>query len=275
MVISVVGLGLIGGSIAMGLAESGYATEVIGFDLLPSPRDYFTARGIRTYTVTEYARARETDIWVLAVPPQSVVSVIHSIAPFVKPDACVTDVASTKGRIMEAELPFPRQFIGGHPIAGLSTSSHTQARSNLFLDKHWVLCDDHSPLKAQRMLAEQMVYALDALPVWMTAQQHDEHLALLSHVPHILATLLLQQSGHLQNPKIGGGSWRDLTRVGGNYPELWREVLLENRESILENLLALRHELERVEGLLRDEDGAEIERLFRRAHETRTKLRVP
>lgn len=272
MVVSVVGLGLIGGSILRGLADSGVFDEVVGFDSDPEAVRYFQEHGFTAHSSESVASASRTDLWVLATPPRAVRSVIDTIVPIRKSESVVTDVTSVKAPVTANAAAFGNHFVGGHPIAGKSVSHYSLSDPNLFVDRPWVLCHDTNPARDVRHRVESLVYALDAQPLWMSCDEHDEHVALLSHLPHILAAILLHQSIGLAHAGIGGGSWHDLTRVGGNYPELWRQILPANRQKLREHFAGLREKLDLVDAMLDDESGEQIVEYLLAADTVRQKL---
>ncbi|MBL8049213.1 MAG: prephenate dehydrogenase/arogenate dehydrogenase family protein [Chthonomonas sp.] len=269
MVVAVVGLGLIGGSILRGLAASGLTDRLLGFDTSVPAVDHFRELGLDAYGASELSRAEQADLWVVATPPRTLASVLDEVAALRQSDSVVTDVASIKGSFRDSAAPIGSHFVGGHPIAGKSASHHSLADPDLFVDAPWALCDDFEPSREVRHRVETMVYALDAQPIWMSSEEHDRHLGLLSHLPHILAAVLLHQSLGLSHVGLGGGSWRDLTRVGGNYAELWAQILPQNREHVRAHLAALKAKIEDVDALLAAGSDEELEAFLTEADRIR------
>lgn len=266
MKVVIIGLGLIGGSICMGLADSGVATDIVGADAHPDAINYFLSRGYLTERVSTYAHHADADLWVIAVPPNAICGVLEQIAPHVKREAVVTDCTSVKSAV-NACVPqrIKPNFIGGHPIAGLASSHYSLAKPDLFQDAHWVLCATDETSRSVIRRVETLVYSLDAQPIWMSAEEHDHHIALLSHIPHALAALLVMEADRLQNPEIAGTSWGDLTRVAGNYPELWKQIFKLNRSAIHEHILSIREGLDRVEWMLREGSDEDLLSFFKDA----------
>ncbi|MCE9560255.1 MAG: prephenate dehydrogenase/arogenate dehydrogenase family protein, partial [Armatimonadetes bacterium] len=146
-------------------------------------------------------------------------------------------------------------------------SHHSFARGSLFVDSSWILCSWDANSKEAIWKVESMVYALDSEPTWMSPTEHDEHVALLSHLPHALAAIMVQMANELNQPELGGNSWRDLTRVDGNYPELWRQVMLSNRDSVVNQIDELQARLSALKNTLAAEDSKTLLDFFRRAEQ--------
>lgn len=266
MKVCVYGVGLIGGSIASGLAESGYAETVLGYDANPEHLDIALRRRLIHGVLEDLEEGGSVDLWVFAVPPSAVLPVLHEVMPHCSEEASFTDVASTKAGILDGVPdPLRPRFVGGHPIAGTERQGPEAAACNLFLDRPWVLtpteCTDSRALKR----VQNMVFALDAVPVILDAKSHDQHFAMLSHIPNALASILLKLSGTLDQPQLAGGSFQDMTRVGGSSPQLWADILVENRDEVLRTLGLLRAELDDLEESVRAGDGPAIARLFQKA----------
>lgn len=273
VVVAIVGLGLIGGSVGLGLIESGFASHVVGYDRDLNSAYDAQARGCVHDVVSDLTRLPEASLLVLAPPPRAVASCLSAVLPRLCPNTAVTDCTSVKGAVM-AEVPgsLRAHYVGGHPMAGLHVSGAQHARSDLFRDAWWVLtpCVETETSILRRV--ESMVYALDARPVQMDAQEHDEHVALLSHLPHVLAAMLVQMGERLPGKFIAGGSWRDLTRVAGSPPPLWEEILSANRATVGATLAELRQELELFEAMLAVDDHDALRRYLSDAVAARQRL---
>jgi len=214
------------------------------------------------------------DLVLIASPPSTIAAVLRALEPIVNETCVLTDVASVKG-VVAASVPLGLEdrFVPGHPLAGTEVSGPGMARADLFHGAAWVLCPDEAtqPWARERVLG--MVRSLRALPVWLSAEEHDRHVAILSHLPHVLAATLLIQSESLKHPDIGGGSWRDLTRVGGAAPELWTDILRHNRHAMLAALGSARELLDEFEKALKADDEDMIRALILRAAKAKRRER--
>jgi prephenate dehydrogenase len=267
LTIAIIGLGLIGGSVGLGLTESGFAAKVLGFDRDPRVRLRALERRCIHEQIIDLRQAVQADIWVIATPPLTVPPLLGRLDGLVKPTGYVTDCASVKETIVKSvPASFRTRFVGGHPMAGFQESGIEFARVDLFCDATWILTPEQDVQRKALSRIESMVYALDAKPVKMTAHEHDEHVAILSHVPHALASLLVLLAERLDQPKIAGGSWRDLTRVAGSHPELWEQIFASNREVILKTLSDMGEQISSLKDLLESNDREGLCAFFQAAN---------
>ncbi len=224
---AVVGTGLIGTSIGIGLSVRGW--EVCGWDPNPSHLDQAAAMGAianRAAGLTEAVAG--ADLVVLASPPQVTVTILSTL----RTDALVTDVAGIKQPVVRAALELPR-FVGGHPMAGREVSGPIGASGDLFRGATWVLTRDQSDPRDRDEVAS-IVRSLGAQPVEMTAAEHDRNVALVSHLPMVLAAALinrLSSAGRAADAMVAGG-FRDLTRIALSSSDWWADLLVENRGSL-------------------------------------------
>jgi prephenate dehydrogenase len=251
--LAIVGLGGIGASVGVGLKRRGLPLRIGGYDLLPQVSELAQAQGVVDFIYPSLAACADAELIVLATPPHALPQCFQELAPHLKPKTVLTDVASIKAPVLawaQALLPYPQQFVGGHPIAGTERSGLQAARADLFEGAQWVLTPTAYTDPAAQQQVEWLVRSLGAVPVWIEAEQHDKEFALLSFLPHCLAFSL--QSLHHQHPTFlqGGSSWRDATRVAESDPALWAELLLLNRQFTAEHLTALITHLNRLLQLL-------------------------
>ncbi|MCU1513560.1 MAG: prephenate dehydrogenase, partial [Microbacteriaceae bacterium] len=221
--VRVVGSGLLGASVGLGLRAAGI--DVIVADASPSNLslaiDYGAGRA-----------AKDTDnptLIVVAVPPDVTAAVLAAeLAAF--PDALVTDVASVKVQPLEelrASGADVNRYIGSHPLAGRERGGAISARGDLFIGRPWVITTHDSIPAAQVGVIEDLALDLGAVPVLMTAEQHDASVALVSHVPQVISSLLAKQLIGATESAVGlaGGGLRDTTRIASSDPELWVQIL--------------------------------------------------
>ncbi|MBS1704928.1 MAG: prephenate dehydrogenase/arogenate dehydrogenase family protein [Armatimonadetes bacterium] len=265
-------MGLIGGSVAAGLSESGFAEAIWGIDSDARACDLALEKGWLEGCVPSVAEAGQIDLWVIATPPKQVGAVLGELAPLASPDCAITDTSSVKGAI-QATVPkkLIPQFVGGHPMAGFERSGIENASENLFDDAHWILTPNNAtqPLCLKRV--RQMVFALDAIPIEMTVEEHDRHVALVSHLPHLLANALLQTSTSIPHPEATGGSWQDLTRVGGAEAELWHEILSLNEHAIEEMSEEFLTHLKRMLQQVKGQDRTALVKSIQQAHRAKAR----
>ncbi len=228
--IGVVGLGLIGGSIGLALRDP--ARELIGCDTSRKAQEVALGRFCvdRIAALDEVARS---EVVFIAVPPGSVIDIAEAVMERKAPETVVTDCASVKTEIARwAAETRAQSFVPGHPMAGHEKSGAEFASAWLFRNARWILTPDRTTSRASVASVEKLVRGTGAIPIRLEPGAHDRHVAMLSHLPHAIAAVLVLMGGELDHLEIGAGSWRDVTRVGGVDPDLWTQILVGNRDEL-------------------------------------------
>ncbi len=246
----VAGVGLIGGSVALGLRQRFLARRVIGYDANPD-----VLREAEALGVVDEVRAmpgewlRGADLVVLAAPMRALTPLARDLAPYLNPAALVTDVGSVKAGIAaEMEALGVRNFVPGHPMAGSERGGVTHARAALLENAVWVLTPtDHTPLSALSR-ARVLVEHLGAAPVVMPPEAHDALVATVSHLPYLASLALTHMVARDERLSLlAAGGFRDLTRVASGDPRMSRDMVVENKVALREALTRFRRQLERLE----------------------------
>ena len=270
MRVAVVGLGLIGGSIALAARER-LSAEVSGWDRDAAAIDAAVARGALASGAGSLASAvAEADVVFTAAPVDALPQLIGEVLAHARSDAVITDVGSTKRAIVESVSD--ERFIGGHPLAGAETSGVQNASARLFDTTTWYLTPGAGTADATLTRVEELISALGATVVRLDATEHDRLMAAVSHLPHVFANVLLSQLLATDLPAVPGPSFRDATRVAGSNPAVWSAIYLDNRDQVaaaidhaIELLRAVHDDLERgdADALLRwcEQAAADRERL--------------
>ena len=253
----VVGVGLIGGSVALGLRERGLYSRVIGLDASADTLEQALARG-----VIDEARPSagpwlaEAGLVVLAVPVALLPSVAAEVAPHLAPGALVTDVGSVKAPVAHAlEALGVRNFVPGHPMAGSERGGVANAQAALLENAAWVLTPtEQTPLTAlSRMRA--LVEALGAAPVVMPPEAHDSLVATVSHLPYLASLALTHMVARDERlALLAAGGFRDLTRVASGDPRMSRDMVVENKLALREAIARFRRELDQLDAQLDEPD---------------------
>jgi prephenate dehydrogenase len=258
--IAIVGLGLMGGSLAMALR--GAAGKLIGLD-----RNGRTLkRALELSIVDEIAEPievgiRQADLVVLAIPVQGIVSLLEAL-PDLRPDGCmVLDLGSTKGEIGLAMEALPEQFeaLGGHPMCGREHSGLDAAVVDLFQGETFILCRNARTTPAVEAAALQLVAQIGSEPLFMPASVHDQLVATSSHLPYVVASLLMgrawAQAGQDRRLwQVSASGLRDTTRLASSNPEMMLEIMLTNRLPLLAQIEAYGQELTDMADALRRQD---------------------
>jgi prephenate dehydrogenase len=266
----VIGLGLIGASLARALAQRGWT--VTGTDA--DGGVVATARA--TGVVVEGGLDESTDLVVIATPAGVVAEVANAVlAQTENPDLIVTDVAGVKGAIVAA-VEDPR-FLAGHPMAGSEQRGLAGARADLFAGCTWVLTPTPMTSPTTYSTLHGVLRDIGANVVAVSAEDHDRLVALASHVPHLLAGALMNEASEAAEEdavllQLAAGGFRDMTRVAAGDPVIWPDVLFENRDAVTRALGALEERLAALRAALVAGDRAEIERSLRTASLARRQL---
>jgi prephenate dehydrogenase len=235
--ICVVGLGLIGSSVGLALRKRELCDEVLGFDNDPQAREKAMEMGAVDRTSDALNHLGSADLVVIAVPPPNVIPCLLEADVFCKPNAVVTDTSSVKSNIVAwtktYPLKFRPRFVGGHPMIGKETSGAAGAEDDLFVDATWVLTPNKDTDRMALTAVKRMVRAIGGNVLLLSPEEHDRHAAVLSHLPHALASALVRMGAMLTHPEMAGPSWADLTRVAGSSPQLWQSIFANNRAEIV------------------------------------------
>lgn len=274
----VVGLGLIGGSFAKGLRESGLCREVVGVDLDPQSRKLAVELGVVDRCEDDLAKACVgADVIQLAVPILAMEKLLAKLAQLELGQAVLTDVGSAKGNVVRAareafgsRLP---NFVPGHPIAGSEQSGVEASNAELFRRHKVILTPLAETDPAALALVDRLWHALGADVEHMQVERHDEVLAATSHLPHLLAfglvDSLAKRNENLDIFRYAAGGFRDFTRIAGSDPVMWHDIFLANREAVLRTLDTFRSDLDALRDAVDAGDGHQLLGVFTRARVAR------
>jgi len=249
--IAIIGLGLMGGSLALVLGEKGNC-EITGFDMSRDSVEEAYRRGFiqRKATTLEEA-VSGAQLVVLATPVGSYHEICRVISRVLEPGTIVTDLGSVKGPAMEAAKTLPKgcSFIGGHPLAGSEKGGLEAATATLFENAYYFLTPDDASPDATVNRLKTWVSTLGAFPVIVTAEEHDRILARTSHFPHVMASLLSTIVGEEADQTMAaftGSGFRDTTRIASGSPVLWEDILYLNRRELALCLLQTEKKIREV-----------------------------
>ncbi len=280
----IVGLGLIGGSLALGLKRSKFCESVVGIDA----SQHAVEQGLALGVIDEgYASLQdvagsfsESDIIFLSVPVLAFPELINSLAPYVKSGATITDGASVKCSVIHAFNDVmgktPSNFVAGHPIAGSEKSGVTAASAELYANRRCIVCPEaHTdPHHIERVT--QMWQSVQADVHQMSAGVHDQVFAATSHLPHVIAFALvdaLANSPHSAEVfENAAGGFTGFTRIASSNPRMWKDISLANKQSIIETLDCFSETLEGLRTAIQEDDGQHLEAVYDRAKMARDKF---
>lgn len=274
----VIGLGLIGGSFAKGLRESGLCGEVVGVDLDPQSRKLAVELGVVDRCEEDVAVAcRGADVIQLAVPILAMEKLLGLLATLDLGNAVLTDVGSAKGNVVRAARvafgAMPARFVPGHPIAGSEQSGVEASNAQLFKRHKVILTPLPETDPSALALVDRLWHELGADVEHMQVQRHDEVLAATSHLPHLLAfglvDSLAKRNENLDIFRYAAGGFRDFTRIAGSDPVMWHDIFLANREAVLRTLDTFRSDLDVLRDAVDAGDGHQLLGVFTRARVAR------
>lgn len=279
--LALIGVGLIGGSLARALRDAGHVQEIVGYSRGLANLQRAVELGVVDRVETSLsATVRNADMVVIATPVGSMAEIIGAIEPYLADGAVVTDVGSVKGSIVEAARTALGNklsvFVPGHPIAGTERSGVEASFSSLFVGRRVVL----TPLPDTSNEAVARVHAMwqaaGANVVKMSVEHHDTVLAATSHLPHLLAYALVDMLSRLDDSReifsYAAGGFRDFTRIASSDPVMWRDISIANHAAIVKMLKIYRKELDDLVKAISAGDGTKLHALFEHAKAARDVL---
>jgi prephenate dehydrogenase len=272
--ISILAPGLIGGSVALASShfypKSKIAVWSRRSESLPSLRSALPKAEIGT----EPALIQASDLVILAAPPAALPELVRSILPYLSPSTLVTDVSSVKESVENKLAPLLQgkaRWIGSHPMAGSEDSGFRAARTGLFQNAPVILTPTSSTPASTLADATSFWQTLGARVLPMTPKSHDEQVARISHLPHLISAALVLAAGKKALPLAGPG-YRDTTRIAAGPSKLWTEILLENRNELLTVLKDFRATVEGLAADLEKGDARRLEKILDEAAKIRRTL---
>ena len=276
----IVGVGLIGGSLARALRAAGQVREIVGYGRRPNALQRAVELDVIDHAeVTLAAAVQGADVVVLAVPVGAMAGILTELGRL-SFDGIVTDAGSTKGNVVAAARTalgtrFPH-FIPGHPIAGTEQSGVEASQAGLFRGRRVILTPLPETSTQALGRARALWEATGAEVIEMSVEEHDRILAASSHLPHMLAymlvDMLVRRDDHRAVFAASAGGLRDVTRIAASDPVMWRDICLANREALLAVLAQYRDELGTLMAAIERGDGKWLEDTFARAKRTRETL---
>jgi len=279
MNIAIVGVGLIGGSIAISLKEKKIATRIIGVDKSEAHLKKALQLGLIDEGMTLHEAVKVCDVIALTVPVDAILKLLPGLLDQVTKQVII-DMGSTKERILEAIAKHPKRgrVVAAHPMAGTEYSGPEAAVPNLFAGKVMVYVDamnsDEDAFETVDMIAEQ----LDMKTTFMSAHEHDVHTAYVSHISHITSfalalTVLEKEKAQGRIFELAGSGFESTVRLAKSSPDMWIPIFMQNRENVLEVLQEHIHQLQRVHDVLRDEDYEAFYKLIKKSNKIRRILK--
>ncbi len=279
----IIGVGLIGGSLARALREKGYCNNIVGSSRSASHLQKAVDLGvIDSYSTDMQQAAAGADVIIVCVPLGAMEMVFSQLKDVITPETIITDVGSSKQSVVDAAQrafgEIPSNLIPGHPIAGTEKSGVEASFAELFQRRKVIITPlEHNDLQQVKQI-EQMWQQTGAEVRQMTVRHHDEVLAATSHLPHVLAFGIVDTLAKMDSQQeifeYAAGGFRDFTRIASSDPVMWRDICINNREAVLKVMRSYISDMETMYDLIDNSDGDAIKSSFEEAKAIRDRFNV-
>lgn len=279
MTICIVGLGLIGGSMAIDWRKAGIAKRLIGVDANEAHSQEALSLGLVDACVTVAEAVAEADVILVAIPVNALGAVIPDLLGRIRPETVVIDAGSTKQKICSAVREHPKraQFVAAHPIAGTENSGPSAALAGLFKNKTNIICERDKSSAQALAVAAGLFSALEMNTIYMEPEEHDRHVAYVSHLSHVSSFLLGQTVLDIEKDEknifnLAGSGFASTVRLAKSSPDMWAPIFEQNAEYLSQALLEYIMHLQRFQHALLKRDVKELHRVMREANRIRSVL---
>ncbi|HEY0608385.1 MAG TPA: prephenate dehydrogenase [Chitinophaga sp.] len=280
MVATIVGVGLIGGSMAITLKEKGMISRVLGVDQREENLRKAQELKIIDEAVSLEAAMQQSSLIILAVPVDALLQLLPAVLDNAKPHHVIMDVGSTKKQILQLVAGHPNRgrWVAAHPMAGTEYSGPEAAIPNLFTNRTMVLCDVKNSDEDALEVVEAVVEALQMRLVYMNGEEHDLHTAYVSHISHITSfalalTVLKKEKEQGRIFELASGGFESTVRLAKSSPDMWVPIFKHNRSNVLDVLEEHIHQLEQMKKLLEEEDYDTFYKLIQKSNKIRKILK--
>lgn len=281
--LGLIGCGLMGGSFALALKRAGLVKRIVGYSKSPSTTERARSMGVIDVEAPSALLAVSgADIVLLAIPVSATEATFKAIRHLVGPNTLIMDVGSTKRDVIDAARRVLRENVGAfvpcHPITGKEVSGVEHADVNLYQGKQLIITPIERTFTVQLQKAVDVWTALGCHVEKMSPQAHDAAYAAVSHLPHLIAFALMNsitgQTAGKQYLSLAGPGFRDFTRIAASDPQMWRDIMVANREELLAQSKQFQETLLSFEKLIAVGDGDALEAMIEKASETRANWRI-
>lgn len=281
--LGLIGCGLMGGSFALALKRAGLVKRVVGYSKSPSTTERARQMGVIDVEAPSALLAVSgADIVLLAIPVSATEASFKAIRHLIGPNTLVMDVGSTKRDVVDAARRVLKEHVGSfvpcHPITGKEVSGVDSADADLYAGKQVVITPIERTLTVQLKKATELWTALGCHVLTMSPQAHDAAYAAVSHLPHLIAFALMNGISDQEHGKnylsLAGPGFRDFTRIAASDPKMWRDILIANREELLEQAKIFHEALHGLEQLISSSNGDALESAIEQASTTRANWRI-
>jgi prephenate dehydrogenase len=273
---TIIGLGLIGGSIAIDLRKAGVATELVGIDRNNDHASKAVALGIVDKIESEDKALSTSDLIITAIPVNAMCQLLPGLLDSVKPGAVVIDAGSTKRLLCKSveQHEKRKQFVAAHPIAGTENSGPEAAFSGLFKDKTNIICEKEKSSPQSLSIATLVFESLGMNTIFMEPEEHDKHVAYVSHLSHVSSFLLGQTVLDIERDEknifaLAGSGFASTVRLAKSSPDMWAPIFEQNAEYLSQALLEYIMHLQKFQYYLMKRDVKELHNIMTSANRIR------
>lgn len=261
MNVAIIGLGLMGGSLAISLKKLDFIESVVGSDHNPTHQREAIELNL-VDKIVKFDEVKEYDVIFLAIPVDGVISALNNLID-IKENTTIIDLGSTKAKIVASVPPQIRKnFVAAHPMTGTENFGPRAAVDDLYDDKVVVLCDLENSGEHQVQVAKKIFKALNMKKHFMSASQHDRHAALISHMPHAISYSLANTVMHQENKHnilaLAAGGFRSMSRLAKSSANMWEDIFRQNKENLLEAIELFEDELKVLKKNIQDDEWEKV-----------------
>jgi len=270
MKVAVIGIGLIGGSAALQLSKSGFATKIIGVDNNEEHKRLAIEKGIVHQCLSLTEAVEEAEVIIIATPVDSAIDILSAVLDQIDESKVVVDMCSTKMSICKAVEGHSSRgrFVAIHPMAGTEFSGPLAAKDNLFLEQIAIICEKDRSDKDALQISEQLLRALYMRLDYMDSEEHDKHAAYVSHISHVssfalaLAVMDKERNQGQEIQRMAAGGFRSTVRLAKSSPTTWKETLIDNSDYVVEAIDSYLSEMEKLRDCIKNENKSGLEQLI-------------
>ena len=268
--IGIIGLGLMGGSLALALRKTSETLKFVGLDHNPKHCREALNLGLVDTIASSLDEIKQCDVIFLSIPVDGIIAISQKLTGL-DPKCTVIDLGSTKAKISESIPPSIRaNFVTAHPMTGTEKFGPYAALADLYRDKVVVLCDMEKSGEHQQRVAKTLFESIGMKLVYMDAREHDRHAAFISHMPHAvsysLANAVMRQEARESIVALAGGGFKDMSRIAKSSPNMWEDIFRQNKENLLEAIHAFQSELKKCKKMVENEEWTALNNWMQEAN---------
>jgi len=270
MKVSIVGLGLIGGSFALSLKKVFPSWEIVGYDLNKDHQKEAKELNLVDRIALDFEDVKNSDVIILAIPVEAIIKVLQDLKDVDK-DTTIIDLGSTKEKIIKSTpKQIRKNLVAAHPMAGTERTGPKAAFSTLYEGKIVVFCDIEDSGKYQKYIATEIFTKIGMQIVYMNSVEHDKHAAYISHLPHAISFALANAVLKQEDPKsiltLAGGGFNGMIRIAKSSPVMWSDIFKQNQKNLLESLDTFQKELIYMKKLIEEGKWDELKEWMQEAN---------